>query len=100
MLITKARFCEERGIKETTLQGWIARHLTRGVHFVVHGRTTLVDPEAIEEWLINTQLESVPTEAVSRSASSTPAAPTRRRFQPTTPVQRLRLPQRFENGKT
>lgn len=71
MFIARAKFCEDRGIKKTTLQGWINRHLTRGVHFVVHGRTTLVDPEAIEQWLLSTQPASGPTETGCRSESPT-----------------------------
>lgn len=71
--VARKRYSEMTGIPESTIRGWQARNLTRGVHFQVHGRTTLINQEEINKWL--TELGQNPshpsTNSVSGSVSST-----------------------------
>lgn len=92
MFVTKEKYCEETGLKETTLEGWIKRQLTRGVHFVVHGRTTLVDPEAIEQWLIDQQTPVIRDELTDNTARN---AATTVNVGAGGAIKKLQLPERY-----
>ena len=58
MLIDKSKYSNEHGIKTSTISGWMQRHWTKGQHYYVIGRTTLIDTEEVNEWIRNSQQES------------------------------------------
>jgi hypothetical protein len=101
MFVTKQKFCDERGLPITTIDGWIQKkRIIRGVHYVVEGRTTMVDPEAIEQWLIDRQKESESTATVYKSASATKTRITSGISSTETQTPVLRLPSRYANVTT
>ena len=51
MIIDKSKFAMEHGVKASTISGWMQRHWTKGQHYHVIGRTTLIDTEEVEQWI-------------------------------------------------
>jgi len=49
-LIALDKWCEDTGIPSTTFKNW-KRKLTKGRHYYVVGRTTIVDQEELTAWL-------------------------------------------------
>ena len=49
--VTREHFEKLTGIPASTIRGWQARHLTRGIHFQVIGRLTLINQEEFNSWL-------------------------------------------------
>jgi hypothetical protein len=51
MIIDKSKFAMEHGVKASTISGWMQRHWTKGQHYYVIGRTTLINTEEVEQWI-------------------------------------------------
>jgi hypothetical protein len=51
MMVTRQKLAEEMGVTVDTLRGWQAIHWKPGLHYVVIGKTTLLDRAEIEAWL-------------------------------------------------
>jgi hypothetical protein len=58
MLIDKTKFASDHGVKASTISGWMQRHWTKGQHYYVIGRTTMIDTEEFDGWIRNSQQES------------------------------------------
>ena len=77
--ISRKAFAESIGLKDSTVRGWQERHWTKGVHYTVVGRTTLLKTEAVNEWLENHyQRDCVPAAKASRSESKPVAGSTKK----------------------
>ena len=84
--VTRERYSEMTGISVGTIRGWQGRHLTRGVHYLVEGRVTLINHEEIDTWLTERgQRPSVQSMTqVLESVSSTKPKPIKKQSQGTT----------------
>ena len=51
MLISRQKLADEIGVTPDTLRGWQQLHWAKGLHFVVIGKTTLIDRGEVEAWL-------------------------------------------------
>ena len=91
MLIDKAKFADEHGVKASTVSGWMQRHWTKGVHYYVIGRTTMIDTEEFERWIRNSQQESDLAEMGLKSKSGSTASQCIKRSSRPTPTMRLTL---------
>ena len=67
MIVDKTKYSNEHGIKTSTISGWMQRHWTKGQHYYVIGRTTLIDTEEVNEWIRNSQQESDLAETALKS---------------------------------
>jgi hypothetical protein len=78
-------FADEIGVTPDTVRGWIDRHWTKGVHYIVVGKTTLVDRKEVARWL-ESQKVSKNAQAPCASISDGRARGSRRLIQgPETP---------------
>ena len=69
MIIDKSKFCVQHGVKASTLSGWMQRHWTKGIHYYVIGRTTMIDTEEFDRWIKNSQQVSNHAETGLKSES-------------------------------
>lgn len=51
MLIEKAKYVSDYGVKDSKVSNWMQRHWTKGVHYFVIGRTTMIDVEEVNKWI-------------------------------------------------
>ena len=49
--ISKVGLASELQIPEPTISNWMSRHWLRGDHYIVIGRTTLINVIRVKEWL-------------------------------------------------
>ena len=84
MLLNKTKFANDHGVKSSTVQGWMQRHWTKGVHYYVIGRTTMIDTEEFERWIRSSQQVSDHAETGYKSESGkTEKKPTKKRSRAT-----------------
>jgi hypothetical protein len=57
---------DQMGLPESTLRGWQSRHWITGQHYIIVGKTTLIDPVEVQKWL--------QTKAVHQKASTSTTA--------------------------
>lgn len=89
------KFAEHRGLTRGVVQGWISRHLLRGIHYQVIGHQTLINTTEIDKWITEFgREESTPAGADSESKSSTAAKSYTKRRSQATLIPKLTLPQR------
>jgi len=50
-MISRHKMAELLGVTPDTLRGWQDRHWQKGVHYVVIGKTTMLDAREIRKWL-------------------------------------------------
>jgi len=91
MLIDKAKFADEHGVKASTVSGWMQRHWTKGVHYYVIGRTTMIDTEEFERWIRNSQQASDLAETGLKSGLLKKEKSRSKRLYQQTPTMRLTL---------
>ena len=50
--VTKKKFAKDTGASVRTIEGWIySRKWIRGIHYVVVGKTTMIDKNEVNTWL-------------------------------------------------
>lgn len=49
--VSKRGFAERLDVSVATIEGWMHRHWTRGEHYRVIGRTTLINTHKADEWI-------------------------------------------------
>ena len=49
--ISKKGYAERLQVSVGTIEGWMCRHWTRGKHYKVIGRTTLINTLKVDEWI-------------------------------------------------
>ena len=49
--ISKKGYADILKVSTGTLEGWMFRHWTRGEHYKVIGRTTLINTRKVAEWI-------------------------------------------------
>lgn len=91
-MISREKLASALGVTPATLRGWQDRHWQRGVHYVVIGKTTMIDAKAVRKWL-KSQMESSAVERASESESTGKVKSTRKliRGQGTLPTSGERL---------
>ena len=85
MLIDKTKYCTDHGVKAHKVSNWMQRHWTKGLHYFVIGRTTMIDTEEVERWIRqNTPEEFTNMATICELESGTKEKlPTKRRFRAT-----------------
>lgn len=91
MLLDKAKFADEHGVKASTVSGWMQRHWTKGLQYYVIGRTTMIDTEEFELWIRNSQQESDLAETGLKSELPKEEKSRTKRLYQQTPTMRLTL---------
>ena len=56
--ISKRGLANELVISEGVIRGWLQRHWTKGIHYVVIGQTTLINKKQFNEWINTRSLEA------------------------------------------
>ena len=51
MLIDKSKYVRDYGVKDSKVSNWMQRHWTKGIHYFVIGRTTMIDVEEVNKWI-------------------------------------------------
>lgn len=68
MIIDKSKYVRDYGVKDSKVSNWMQRHWTKGVHYFVIGRTTMIDVEEVNKWIRqDTPAEFTSEETVLRS---------------------------------
>lgn len=49
--ISKRGFADILKVSTGTVEGWMCRYWTRGEHYTVIGRTTLINTQKVAEWI-------------------------------------------------
>ena len=73
--IARKAFAESIGLKDSTVRGWQERHWTKGQHYVVIGKTTMLVRSEVEEWLNSGDLRKRGPAIESRSWSAEKRTP-------------------------
>jgi hypothetical protein len=59
------------GLPDSTLRGWQARHWQRGQHYIIVGKTTLLNPDEVQSWLeAKAQQQKASTNTLDRTESA------------------------------
>ena len=82
MMVSLNKWLDDTGYPKSTFRGWKPK-LVRGVHYVVVGRVTSVDPEEMDKWLRA-------SDTVEVAGSSEPQLPAKA-TKPSLPAPTLRL---------
>lgn len=85
-MIARKKLAEQMGLPDSTLRGWQARHWQRGQHYIIVGKTTLLNPDEVQLWLdakAQQQKASTNTLDHTESGSRTAARRTQRLIQGT-----------------
>ena len=69
MNIAKDKYCNDHGLKRTTVEGWMQRHWTKGQHYYVIGHTTMINTDEVETWIKDFQQASDRVETGLKSKS-------------------------------
>ena len=75
----RSKVADDMGLPDSTLRGWQWRHLTRGHHYQVIGRSTLWHVERVNEWISYREAAQQKPQA-SVSGSGAEGSTTQRRF--------------------
>ena len=60
MIIDKSKYVRDYGVKDSKVSNWMQRHWTKGLHYFVIGRTTMIDVEEVNKWIRqNTPLDLI-----------------------------------------
>ena len=70
MIVEKWKYSQDSGVKESKINGWMQRHWTKGKHYYVIGRTTMINISEVNAWLQNSHLASIATAKDCRLESS------------------------------
>lgn len=63
MLIDKSKYVRDYGVKDSKVSNWMQRHWTKGLHYFVIGRTTMIDVDEVNKWIRQDTQEEYEREA-------------------------------------